>query len=97
MANVDLWTVVQHSGYGYAGKEGFARAVETRSVRTLTEKRLVESAGGLLFGTYVEASNFADNANYPEDAGLYPRVRGSFSEKKVDGLRVYIPVREVTG
>lgn len=98
MTAVDLWTLVQHSGYGYAGKDGFRHAVEVRAVRLKGEKELVEKAGGLLFGSHREANDFEENANYPEGAqGIYPQAKGTFSSKEIDGLRIYVPVRTATG
>lgn len=92
MTAVDLWTIVQHSGYGYAGKEGFSRAVEIRSVRTVTEKKTVEAAGGVLFASYAVATAFEDTENFfSTNTGLYPHAQGTFSKKEIDGLRIYIP------
>jgi hypothetical protein len=92
------WTIVQHSGYGYAGKPGFERAVETRQVPTLAEQKKVEKVGGILFESYSQAEAFAEKANHPKGhTDIYPGVQGSFAATSVDELRVYIPVREVTG
>lgn len=88
----ERWTLVQHSAMGYKGDAGFARAVETRSVRTLAEQRRVLRAGGVLFATYGAADDAAEKVNYPPEVkGLYPRVRGSFAPEQVDGLRIYRP------
>lgn len=93
------WTLVQHSGFGYGGNPQFSKAVESRPVRTAGEERLVTQAGGILLGSYTEAEELAFSVNYPDEdyAGLIPDARGAFSDRKVDGLRVYIPVRQVTG
>lgn len=92
------WTVVQHSGYGYSGKPGFEHAVESRVIESARERRTIESEGGLVFAKYNEAEDFAEAANFPEGAsGIYPEAKGTFSEKMIDGLRIYIPVREVKG
>lgn len=64
-----LWTVVQHSGYGYADKPGFEFGLETRTVSTAAEKRLVAKAGGLLFKSGLDAENFAEGEMYPEGHG----------------------------
>lgn len=93
----DKWTVVQHSGYGYAGKPGFAKGLEVRVVHTKAEQDKVEKAGGLLFDTYIAADKFGDEAMFPpEVGGMYPQAAGTFASLEVDGLRVYVPVREVT-
>lgn len=90
------WVIVQHSGYGYTGKAGFERAVETRGLQTNAERTKVEKAGGVVFATYMEAEDFTEKANYPEDnSSIYPAAKGTFSEKTLDGLRIYIPVRSV--
>jgi hypothetical protein len=102
------WTIVQHSGYGYAGKPGFEHAVETRMLATVAEQRRAKKAGGLLFDSWKEAEDFAEGANHPPDheeialkgellSGLHPAAKGTFSKLLVDGLAIYIPVREVTG
>lgn len=90
------YTVVQHSGFGYADKPGFEHGLEPRRI-TAREARAVERAGGLVFEGYREADDFCEAAMYPEGAGLLPAARGTFAELRVDELRVYIPVREVVG
>ena len=88
------WTVVQHSGYGYAQKPGFKQAVETRALSTVGEVRRVERSGGVVFDSYLLAEEFAEKANFPADyKGLYPKARGTFSSQMIDGLRIYQPVR----
>ncbi len=95
---IDKWTVVQHSGYGYAGKEAFEHATETRKIESKTALKLVELAGGEVFDSYLAAENFADLVNYPAGyEGLAPNAQGTFSTKKIDGLAIYIPVREAVG
>ena len=90
----DKWTVVQHSGYGYTNKPGFRQAVETRKLATVGEVRLVERAGGVVFDNYLLAEEFAERANYPADNNsIYPRAKGTFSLLKIDGLRIYKPIR----
>lgn len=92
------WTIVQHSGYGYGGKDGFYHATETRKINTNQELTRVKKAGGLVFDNYQEATDFSDKANYPEGTvGIYPKARGTFSSEKIDGLYIYIPVRNVVG
>lgn len=92
MATTPKFTLVQHSGAGYAGKEGFSRAVEVRTVSTAAEQKAVLKAGGVLFAHHVEADNVADKVNYPpEIQGMYPGCRGSFASLQVDMLPVYVP------
>jgi hypothetical protein len=92
------WTIVQHSGFGYAGKPGFAQGVEVRRITTKKEENDVKAAGGIMFDTYKEAVDFEMKASYPDDhPGLYPQAKGTFSDRMVDGLKIYIPVREAKG
>ncbi len=91
-------TVVQHSGFGYNGDPIFSQGLETRQITTVAEARKVEKAGGILFDSYEEAERFADKAMYPADnRGMVPTARGTFSAVEIDGLALYIPVREVVG
>lgn len=95
---IDKWTVVQHSGFGYNGDPTFARGLESRRVTTKAESTRVERVGGLLFDSYGKAEDFCDTAAYPEGyVGLTPCARASFADATVDGLRIYVPVREVVG
>lgn len=98
-STVDMkWTVVQHSGFGYAHDRQFEHAVESRNVATKKEQEMVLKVGGLLFDTYGQAEDFCEEANYPADhVGLIPDVQGTFADKDVDGLKVYIPVRLAVG
>lgn len=94
------WTLVQHSAYGYAEKPGWEHAVETRSINTTAEIHRVLKAGGLVFETYSEADEQEYKSNYPDGAGdkiTYPHVQGTFSQTELDGLKIYIPKREVVG
>lgn len=92
------YTMVQHSGYGYAKKPGFEHGVEVRMITTVAEVRKVEKAGGILFDSGAEAYAFEESASFPEGhEGLYPKAAGTFSSEKIDGLAIYIPVREVKG
>ncbi|GAC1527423.1 MAG: hypothetical protein NVS3B1_17710 [Marmoricola sp.] len=91
------YAIVQHSGYGYKGNRQFIGGLESRSVSAV-EARRVEKAGGLVFESYGAAEDFAEQAMYPEGyGGLIPNAKGSFSRVAIDGLAVYIPVREVVG
>lgn len=85
------WTVVQHSGFGYGNKPGFEKALETRQLDTEADQQLVLKVGGKLFDSYTEATEYEEN-NVGE--GMLPQAPGTFSEEKVDGLRIYIPPTE---
>ncbi len=92
------YTVVRHSGYGYAGKEGFAQGLEVRSIDKKSEINLVEKVGGLLFDTWKDADDFTDQACFPEGyEGMYPIAQGTFSSRCIDELQIYIPVRKAVG
>ena len=100
----EKWTLVQHSAYGYMEKPGWESAVETRRITTDAELKRVESVGGFVLNSYDEADKQEYASNYPEDHPthtanelLYPGVNGTFSDKELDGLKIYIPVRQVIG
>lgn len=92
------YTVVQHSGYGYNGNPQFEHAVETRGLNAVGEVKIVERSGGVVFDDYLAAEQFAEKANYPEgNQSIIPNAKGSFSHLRIDGLRIYKPVRYITG
>ena len=92
------WTIVQHSGYGYSSNPQFEHAVETRVLANNAEVRTVNQVGGLVLDSYMEAEDFCDKANYPEgNSSIIPTARGTFSHRTIDGLKIYIPLREATG
>jgi hypothetical protein len=98
MTAIRKYVIVQHSGYGYNGNPQFKQAVEVRVIGTVGEQRRVETVGGILFDEYMEAENFAEKANYPADnLSIMPEAKGTFSDLLIDGLRIYIPVRDATG
>jgi len=86
-----MFTLVQHSGWAAAGKWDFKNAVELRTLSG-TSAEDIRKAGGLIFDTYSEASIAEHNENYPPELkGMIPRVNGSFSNKEVQGQKLYIP------
>jgi hypothetical protein len=94
----EMWTLVQHSAFGYQEKPGWEKAVETRQITTSVELDRVQSVGGFVFDSYDEADKQEYKSNYPEGAGealTYPQVQGTFSHKKIDDLKIYIPKTEV--
>lgn len=84
------WTVVQHSGAGYGGNQGFAQALEVRSLATKKEQEVVLKAGGKLFDSWKEANDYEEKINLGGE-GIYPQAPGTFAEVLIDGLKVYIP------
>lgn len=98
MSPISQWTIVQHSAYGYGDDASFAQGLETREVRTAEDQKMVAEANGLLFNSYADADTFADKAMYPEGtSGLYPNAQGTFAGDEIDGLAIYVPVRQVIG
>ncbi len=89
------WTVVQHSGAGYGGKEGFSQALEVRTVETLADQTKVVRAGGKLFDSWQEAETYCEEQNYGTGESIYCNVPGTFSDVEIDGLKVYIPATAV--
>jgi hypothetical protein len=85
---LNKWTVVQHSGYAYGGKPGFEQGLETYQLMTAAELRRVQAAAGLLFDSWTAADTYGDNA---VGRGLYPAAPGTFSDKTVNGQRIYLP------
>lgn len=89
------YTLVQHSGYGYAGKPGFMQALEVRSLQSRAERNRVERVGGVVFETYHEAMEAEEKLNYPHPFSspmdIYPRFEGGFSIHVIDGLRIALP------
>lgn len=96
MADDEPYTIVQHSGFGYAGKPQFAKGVEAIKLTGSRERRAVEAAGGLLFETYEAAEDYVQKISYPEGyTGIIPLAPGQFSAVKIQGLAVYVPVPAV--
>jgi len=92
-----VYAIVQHSGFGYGGDPTFEQAVEHRKV-TANEAAKVLKAGGMVFVDWLAADEMTERINYPEGhAGLEPAAIGTFSDLRIDTLRVYIPVRQVVG
>lgn len=88
----DKWTLVQHSGFGYSGHPQFERGLEERHVETTAQAERVAKAGGMLFDDYIDASEIAEELMYPPGTlGLIPNAEGTFSDKKIGGLKIFIP------
>ena len=86
------FTLVQHSAFTVNHDFRFEYAVEYTSVKY---PAAVIEAGGVLVNDYATASHIEHEANYPpERMGLYPKVPGTFSKKREDRGRIYIPTRE---
>lgn len=92
------YAIVQHSAAGYRNDPRFERGLETRSVDAKV-KLIVESAGGVVFDTLHDADEACFKWMYPDGSeGLVPQARGTWEKGlKVDGLKVYVPVRAIVG
>ena len=93
------YVIVQHSGYGYGSNPQFQRAVEHREIPTtakgkpnLKTRTKITNAGGHIVIGYIPAEDLCYKLNYPDahSGGLIPACYGSFSTKKIDGLRIWI-------
>ena len=96
MGKINLWTVVQHSAVLTRHAE-FVRGLETAIVDNAKDRNAIRKAGGLLFDTWVEADDYAEEEMFREvPEGLIPRAPGTFASHKIDGLAVYVPRDKVT-
>lgn len=91
---INLHTVVQHSGHGYANKPEFRQGLEPRNVSTAANRDKVKKVGGLLFRTYIDADDYAFHEMYDGHDSLDPQAPGEFAREGVDDLRIYIPKRK---
>lgn len=87
----ELWTIVQHSGFGYGQKPAFKKGIEIQRLTSKSERKKVLEEGGLIFDSYKTTDDFIMEVSYPEGSGLAPNAPGSFSKKKIDRLRIWIP------
>ena len=90
----ELYTLVQHSAYGYKGDPQFEKGVETRPLNTASVIGTVVKAGGVAL-SYEDASDLAHQEMYHKDnPSLMPDARGKYLRHQIDGLHVYIPVNK---
>ncbi len=83
------YTLVQHSGYAWGGDNTFARAVEVVGITRKSEKKLVESSGGIVFENWIEADDFSMDVMYPNNTGIVPSADGGFGPM-LNGLKIYV-------
>lgn len=91
---LNKYTVVQHSGYGYAGDPQFQAALEERALTTPSQIKRVQQVGGVVVDGYVAAVELAETWSYADsNEGIVPDCSsfGTFSKKKVDGLAIFVP------
>jgi hypothetical protein len=91
----DRYTVVQHSGYGYAEDATFLEGLESRPLETDAQIARINRIGGAVFDSYGEAEDFCDWAMYIAHAtpGIVPEALkiGEFDRLQVDGLAIFKP------
>jgi hypothetical protein len=96
MSEEELWTLVQHSGFGYSGNPQFRRGLQAARVKSNRDRKSVEQAGGMFFTDYMAAENYGQKVSYPTGyTGMIPLAPGQFSPMKLDGLAIYVPVPAV--
>ena len=77
-----LMTLVQHSGFGYAGRKEMEHFVEMRTITNKRDFEKVKKVGGFL------TSTFSDIEEAEVIFGF--EKKGHFSTSKIDGLRILI-------
>lgn len=89
-----MYTLVRHSGSA-TGHHEFYKAVEEVSFEGRRIENAIKKRGGLVFSDYKEARDRAEKENYqPGNEGIIPKVPGTFSNFKVEGLALYVPPKE---
>src|SRR5262245_22723640 len=90
----EIYTLLQHSVFGYAQNPQFEQAVEMRLLNRKDQLAKIEKLGGLIFDSYAEADDAVDAVNYPHGVRRpIPNARGTFANMKVDGLKLYLPAK----
>lgn len=92
------WTIVQHSKYQDGVNPAYAKSLEVREIPAGGVDR-VKQADGVVFEDYAEAVRRAEVWEAPNsgESFLYGDAAGTFADERVDGLRVYVPVRVIVG
>jgi len=86
------YVIVQHSAWTVARNPQFQNGLEQRMVETEAALARVEEVGGKVFDSWIDADAFCMDEMYPPNVkGLIPCAPGTFSLRKVDGSRIYIP------
>ena len=87
-----LYTIVQHSGFFFGGKEEFKQGLEIKPVSNPQQVKKIVSIGGRIFDNYRDADSYEEHESYPKNyEGLVPAAPGTFSDFKLDVMPVYIP------
>ena len=77
-----LWTLVQHSGFGYAGRKEMQDFVEARVVMNQKELDKINKVKGFLTDKFEDIEKA--EIKYGFD------IKGDFSKSKIDGLRILL-------
>lgn len=91
-----MWTLVQHSRWVRDEDRDFEKSLEIRRVTRKSDIEVVRKAGGVLFEEYKDAMQAEEEWPFLQGENAYG-VMGTFSDKKIDGHGVYIPVRIAVG
>ena len=84
----DLYTLVSHSGLD--------DAVEHKLITTKGDENKVRINGGVLFDSFKVADDAEFMVNYHrEEGGLYPKMSGGFSKKRLGAQQIYVPSAEI--
>lgn len=75
-----LWTLVQHSGFGYAGRKDMEDFVEARVIMSQKELDKINKANGFITDSFKEIEEAEIKFGFD--------VKGSFAKSKIDGLRI---------
>ena len=87
--NKVLWTIVQHSRCGYGGDKTFHNFLEERIIMNQKELDKVKKSGGLILEDYATADAWT--------TAPHARHKGVFSRSKIDGLKIYVPLKIMVG
>ena len=75
-----LWTLVQHSGFGYAGRKEMQDFVEPRLIMSQKGLDKINKANGYITDDFKEIEKAEITFGF--------EVKGAFSRSKIDGLRI---------
>ena len=86
--NKILWTIVQHSRCGYGGDKTFKNFLEERIIMNQKELDKVKKSGGLILDNHESVDAWIT---------AFSRARGKFSRSKIDGLKIFVPLKIMLG
>jgi hypothetical protein len=83
------YTIVQHSRCGYGGDQTFKYFLEERIIMSQKELDKIKKSGGLILDNYKSAEAWT--------SAPPSRIQGKFSRLKIDGLKIYVPLKIMMG